>query len=307
MILYGLQDEFDFQFVDNPDILIINCYGQQPLPKGNYLKVGYYTENLPPDLENFDWFFGCQYNDAINHPRYCKRVYGGIHPQLENWSFDRSSLREKDRFCLFLYSARVPHREAFFKQLCRRKYVHAPGKSMHNIDEPELAARGDGDWHASKLKYMQRYRFTLAFENSIADGYFTEKLTDAFLSHTIPVYFGDPSISRVYNKHAFIDASEYLPPLKQPWQLPEKKVPYAPFSRAPGLLNKLCGRANDTLKELGAYRWSTQNYVKLCDRILEIDATPKLRDEMMSHAPVAKEFFEIRDRHIDTWRAILRQ
>ena len=50
----------------------------------------------------------------------------------------------------------------------------------------------DLDWHSSKLKFQHRFRFTIAIENSESPGYATERLMDAFLEGTIPIYWGDP-------------------------------------------------------------------------------------------------------------------
>ena len=52
-VLMDLCREFDFVFRDDPDILLVGCYGQESVSDNRAIKVGYYTENLPPDLTNF--------------------------------------------------------------------------------------------------------------------------------------------------------------------------------------------------------------------------------------------------------------
>lgn len=54
-------------------------------------------------------------------------------------------------------------------------HVDCPGKVLHNMDTPELAGRFNTDWNASKLKFIGKYKFNIAFENSDSDGYMTEK------------------------------------------------------------------------------------------------------------------------------------
>ncbi len=109
MILYGLHD-------DSISICRQSRYPDHQLlrattaAKGNYLKVGYYTENLPPDLENFEWFFWMSVQRCDQPSRYCKRGLWRYPSATRKLSFDRSSLREKDRFCLF-YIRRAPHRK----------------------------------------------------------------------------------------------------------------------------------------------------------------------------------------------------
>ena len=132
-VLMDLCAEFEFVFSDPPDIVLVGCYGQHPLPPSNAVKIGYYTENLAPDLVNFDYFFGCEYTDVISHPKYCKRVYGPLPNELFAGCADPElAYRQKTKFCNFVYTHRVPFRERFFKELERYRPIAAPGGSMHN-------------------------------------------------------------------------------------------------------------------------------------------------------------------------------
>src|SRR5580693_5227912 len=81
-VLMDLCSEFDFLFCETPDILLVGCYSQEALPLCDAIKVGYYTENLPPDLDHFDYFFGCEYSEVIGRPNYCKKIYGPPHSTL---------------------------------------------------------------------------------------------------------------------------------------------------------------------------------------------------------------------------------
>jgi hypothetical protein len=55
--------------------------------------------------------------------------------------------------------------------------------------------------HISNQKYraLKEYRFSIVIENCKEDYYFTEKLIDCFLSGTIPIYYGCPSIGNFFN------------------------------------------------------------------------------------------------------------
>ena len=50
-----------------------------------------------------------------------------------------------------------------------------------------------------KIEAMKDYGFTIVIENSKTDYYFTEKLIDAFMTGTIPIYWGCPSIGKFFN------------------------------------------------------------------------------------------------------------
>ena len=47
---------------------------------------------------------------------------------------------------------------------------------------------------ADKWDGVAPYRYSIAFENTIAPLYFTEKLMDCFVCHTLPLYYGAPDI-----------------------------------------------------------------------------------------------------------------
>jgi hypothetical protein len=67
-----------------------------------------------------------------------------------------------------------------------------------------------GPYEGSKLELLQRYRFTIAYENCDKDnGYLTEKLFDALLAGCVPVYLGSPSIGRFVPADAFIDVRRF--------------------------------------------------------------------------------------------------
>jgi len=50
--------------------------------------------------------------------------------------------------------------------------------------------------HNNKEEELSYYLFNICFENSIETGYVTEKVFDALLSGTVPVYFGDDKLVR---------------------------------------------------------------------------------------------------------------
>jgi len=65
---------------------------------------------------------------------------------------------------------------------------------------------------ADKMDFLQGHRFSIAFENTAAPGYTTEKLLEALAARTIPVYWGNPEVARDFNPAAFINASDFESP-----------------------------------------------------------------------------------------------
>jgi hypothetical protein len=55
-----------------------------------------------------------------------------------------------------------------------------------------------------KLEGLKDYCFSIVIENSQKDYYFTEKLIDSFVTGTIPIYWGCPSIGDFFNLNGMI-------------------------------------------------------------------------------------------------------
>jgi hypothetical protein len=60
-----------------------------------------------------------------------------------------------------------------------------------------------------KLPTLARYKFILAFENASYPGLVTEKIFDAFLAGTVPVYLGAPDITEYVPADCFIDMRKF--------------------------------------------------------------------------------------------------
>ncbi|EMH11699.1 hypothetical protein HMPREF1410_00196, partial [Helicobacter pylori GAM249T] len=55
----------------------------------------------------------------------------------------------------------------------------------------------------NKSEFLSQYKFNLCFENTQNYGYVTEKIIDAYFSHTIPIYWGSPSVAKDFNPKSF--------------------------------------------------------------------------------------------------------
>ena len=51
---------------------------------------------------------------------------------------------------------------------------------------------------------FSQYRYALVMENSDSPGYISEKILAAFLSGTVPIYFGSRFVFEIFNPKAFI-------------------------------------------------------------------------------------------------------
>jgi len=61
----------------------------------------------------------------------------------------------------------------------------------------------------NKIKLLSGFKFSLCFENCVADGYITEKIFDCFYARCVPIYLGAPNISDYIDKRCFIDFRDF--------------------------------------------------------------------------------------------------
>eukprot|EP01133_Synstelium_polycarpum_P011516 gene11516-13435_t len=80
----------------------------------------------------------------------------------------------------------------------------------------EIVRRGDAtDYNGIKLDIARTYKFTLAFENSNAEDYVTEKLFGPLAIGTVPIYDGPHNQKKFApNNHSVIFASDFETPEK---------------------------------------------------------------------------------------------
>lgn len=79
-------------------------------------------------------------------------------------------------------------RKEIYDEISKIATIDCPSKFMHNDDTLK------NNYSNNKLEYLKNYKFNICPENTISDGYITEKLFDAFASGCIPIYSGDPKI-----------------------------------------------------------------------------------------------------------------
>ena len=129
-------------------------------------------------LENYKFIFTSDKEIIKKHPEF-KYVI----PHAYSWIQDRQIFK-KTKTTSIIASA---------KKEC-------PGHILRHIIvdnyKDSIAAFGGG-YNPIKFKEegLSDYMFSFAIENTKCDGYFTEKITDCFSTGTIPIYWGDSTIS----------------------------------------------------------------------------------------------------------------
>ena len=173
----------------------------------------------------------------------------------------------------------MPYREAFFTALSKYKKIDAPGRSMNNM--PGIDGHYKGDRWEVKKQFLSPYKFTIAFENDIFPGYQTEKLYDAMIANSLPVYSGDPYIARIFNTGSFINAAEYLPGKNQwlggkleKWGQMDFEDIRPAFLKSPK--NRLKRKLKIYLRDARIKtRFAKMDFTPLVDKIIQLDKNPE--------------------------------
>ena len=288
-ILNVVKDFYDFEVSDHPDFIIFGPYGKDIPPKGNYIRVGYFCENISPDLTCCEWAFGIPREEEINHFNYKRIQWHGLNPEVLIKNIDDNEIdrifETKTKFCNFLYSHKVPYREEFFKQLSKYKKIDAPGKSMNNMPSIDQICKGN-IWER-KRQFLKNYKFTIAFENYVYPGYQTEKLYDAMQCNSIPIYCGDPFIDEVFNTKSFINAKDFLTQNKNiAVSFLEKYAQLDFIDILPQYYKSPQNRIQRKLKDWGkklkmSLQYQKLDFCPLIDEIIKIDSDPELYKAML--------------------------
>ncbi|WP_316851318.1 glycosyltransferase family 10 domain-containing protein [Pedobacter agri] len=80
----------------------------------------------------------------------------------------------------------------------------------HFKDKLDIYGRGFNPID-DKLIALMPYKYSIAIENSAIDGYFTEKISECYLTHTLPIYYGAPDIENYFDSNSLlkIDITDY--------------------------------------------------------------------------------------------------
>jgi hypothetical protein len=304
-LLPDLTPYFTFEVSDTPQVLLYGPY-PGPMPLGRFVKVFIGCENLRPIMSECDWAFGVEHETGFRHPRYMRFARWGDDDKLIQQDKDWAAvLRDKTRFCAFIYGNSILYREAFFRALSRYKHIDSPGRSMNNMASIDPVPE-HRDWD-TKIEFLRHYKFVIAFESGCRAGYNTEKLTHAIEAECLPIYWGDPELSRSFNLRRVVYAYNYLP--KPVRFLP--RLPYRAHSlrstSTPSLTGRVARRLNGTMAEIEQRVWALRGFDRLIDRIIEIDRDDRLYLEHLREPLLVGNRPPDRARWIARWREIFAQ
>ncbi len=158
--------------------------------------VGPNYMRLPLWLMSINWF-GAD-NDRLVNPR--------IMP-LEACIKSHKKL-DRDRFCAFVVTN--PNNQKrndaldLFNSIGR---VDSAGRYKNNVGSDIFAGLGGGGGEEKKVQFLENYRWNITYENSMGEGYVTEKLFHAKVAGCIPIYWGSEAVKDDFDERGFINAT----------------------------------------------------------------------------------------------------
>jgi len=207
----------------NPDILITSCMGniKDVRELKAKCKLFYYGENLdryPPYNDDkllyktFDLIVGFKNTDLskkqvrfplwlmyYNYYKYNKN--DNILIYIQN-KYSENIKKQKDIFgSIISRHDSGGQRTAIYNELSKYGDIKSPGCFRNNT-------QSIGNTSNDKINYISRGTYNICPENSMYEGYFTEKIFQAFEGGTIPLYWAinlpEPDIINM-NKYCFCD------------------------------------------------------------------------------------------------------
>lgn len=196
----------------NPDVLFHSIFNRMvETPKFKCKKVLILAENWRPSQFKSDYSISFDPHSKTNFRLPLWQIYWLMKPELKDRLFNRKRLDNFERFCAFTVSNPSNMlRNNHFDLISSYKRVDSYGKVRMNSFELKNATDGKY-WRDAKDEFFLKHshKFMMAYENSSYPYYSTEKLMDAFLVGSMPIYWGDPKIEQDWNPKAFINVMKH--------------------------------------------------------------------------------------------------
>lgn len=195
-----LSKKFNVIIDDNPEYIFFSCFGFKHL---NYdcIKIFYTGEQVSVDFDLCDYAIGFDY--LVFEDRYIRYPYYLLTYTKEEILALNYKKHQTDQeilskgFASFIVSNEesISERIKFYTLLSSVKSVASGGKAENNLGYNVI----------DKIDFISKYKFNIAFENNSYNGYTTEKIVDAFIAGTVPIYFGNPLIHKEFNPKSFVN------------------------------------------------------------------------------------------------------
>lgn len=206
-----MEKHYRVELAEDPDFLLCSIFGK-PYGHNAYegVRLMFSNENFMPDFNLFDYATSYDYMDYgeryLRFPLwlFCTDARAMDRQHLNKLS--KEDLKDKPYFCNFIYNhpGDGERRVKMMELLRQHRRVECAGRYKNNMP---------GDWYAQsyeeKMAFQAKCKFSVAFDSVALPGFVTEKIKHAFLARSIPIYFGDPTITQTFNPKCFVNVGDF--------------------------------------------------------------------------------------------------
>lgn len=210
----------DLTYTTNPheaDLVVTSVFGNVQTDPAKTLS--YIGENIRPNYIGYShslsfdhdtyggrnhrfplWYSRLAWGGFTEKPRRVGNNNHGYEPLINIKSLMRPrklDMTKKDKFCVLIAGNPEGLRINLFHSISKYKQVDGYGNMFGR------------SLRSSKFDILPKYKFCLCPENSVYDGYITEKLIDAYAGGCVPIYSGDASVAKDFNYWAFLNYQEF--------------------------------------------------------------------------------------------------
>lgn len=201
---------------DHADIVLSSIFGHQPFVEGKIniiytgenrgierktqeaIYLGFHPTNIKEKMFRLPYWMTCiNWWPTKFYPS--NYVGGNI---VDIGKYPRSITLEQVNsrgFCSIVASNGVSNRFDIVDQLSALGRVDCYGSAFNNRSD-----RG-------KIDIIKDYNFNICYENSMGEGYVTEKLFESLLAGCVPIYWGSKESHTDFNSDSFIDTTSMSP------------------------------------------------------------------------------------------------
>jgi hypothetical protein len=197
---------------NKPDVLFHSIFNRMSeTPTYKCKKILYLGENYRPSQYNSNYSISFDEESDTNYRLPLWQVFILRKPELKERLYNRLNWSEEqfEHWCAFTVSNPSNFmRIAAYQLLNEYSRVNSYGKIL--MSDTRLQRSSEGRyWRDAKDEFFLKHphKFMITYENTIFKHYCTEKLMDAFLVGSMPVYCGDTKVAEDWNKEAFIDVT----------------------------------------------------------------------------------------------------
>ena len=164
------------------------------------IKINFIGEPVFPDYEKYDIVLTGinRINNIVDLPLSIIYIHGNnFLDTLEN----RKITKIPSQFCSFIVSnPKCESRNKMFEMLNKYKKVNSAGSHLNN-----MGINLQGNWSSpTHFDFIRQHKFMICFENTKMETYSTEKIVNAYLGNTIPIYWSTEHIKNIFNEESML-------------------------------------------------------------------------------------------------------